>query len=191
MRVRDVSRFAVTVALLALATGAFPAAGADPWLTRMPKLATLSLKAPGGLFTIDYPKDWMVVAGGGTVVATLASKNRDAAVVIDRSRLNQALASEDITDVFAQIESDLIHEREPDSTGLQSKVIDAGPQRLVVIQYVHAGLGGRDEVRQYSIPRGRDLFRLICSAPQARFAAYDQIFAHMAATFTPGATGTP
>jgi hypothetical protein len=43
---------------------------------------------------------------------------------------------------------------------------------------------GSERVRQYSVPVGRQLYRLTCISSAAQFAAYDPVFAHIAASFT-------
>lgn len=66
----------------------------------------------------------------------------------------------------------------------QPRVFDTGSRRLIIIQFTQTGLAGRTQVRPYSIPRGQDLYRLICSAAAAVFPRYSAVFSHIAASFT-------
>jgi len=161
-----------------------PAKGpADPWLGRAAKLSVQPVKSPDGL-QLEWPKkDWMLLPAAGSASLVVAAKKGDALVVIERSTLNQALEPADITDLFAQLEGDVIKERQPSAAELQSKVIDSESQRLVAVQYSRQGTTGPERVRQYSVPVGKQLYRLICVSTAGRFAAYEPVFAHMAATF--------
>jgi hypothetical protein len=176
--------FAVA-AVVAAAGSALPAQqAADGWYGRNPKLQTLTLQDPGGAFRVEYPrKDWMVVPGGGASVLTLTHKKGEASVVLERSRLNQALEPSEITELFAQLEADYVKEVQLRSADLKSRVIDDGPRRLAAVQFVRQGQGGPETVRQYSIPVGRTLYRLICVSTPARIAKYEAVFAHIAASF--------
>jgi hypothetical protein len=167
------------------AAGAKPQAGPDPWLVRTTKVQFLTQRAPDAPVQIDLPKkDWMVLPSSGTVLLTAASKKGDAVVVVDRSALRQALEPSDITDLFAQIEIDAIKERDPKATDFQSKTIDSGDRRLVAIQYTRPGVLGSERVRQYSMPMGRQLYRVTCISAAGEFGKLDQVFSHMAASFS-------
>ena len=188
---------------LLLATSVVLAAGAavaaqtaqtttDAWYARNPKLQMIVLQDPSGAYTVEYPKkDWLVLPGGGASLVTLAQKKGEAAVVLERSRLNQALEPSEITDLFAQLEADHVKETQPRSADVRSRVIDAGPRRLAAVQYNRQGQGGPETVRQYSIPVGRTLYRLICISTAARLAKYEALFAHIAASFAAAAPANP
>jgi hypothetical protein len=118
------------------------------------------------------------------VLLVLATKKGDAVVLVERSMLRQALEAADITDLFAQIETDAIKERQPKATDFQSKVLDAGDRRLVAVQYGRPGVLGSERVRQYSVAVGKQLYRVTCISSAAQFAAYDSVFSHIAASFT-------
>jgi len=179
-------------ALVGLLVGVFtaaplaaqPAKGpADPWYGRAAKLQFQPVKSADG-FQVEWPKkDWMLMPAAGSLSLVVVSKKGDALVVVERTALNQPLEPADITDLFAQLESDAIKERQPSAAELQSKVIDSGEQRLVAVQYSRPGMTGPERVRQYSLPVGKQLFRLTCVSAAGRFAAYEPVFAHMAATF--------
>ena len=115
---------------------------------------------------------------------TLASRKGDAVVVIERSPLRQAIEAADITDLFAQIEADAIKERQPKAADFQSKVIDVGDRRLVAVQYSRPGVLGSEKVRQYSMPMGKQLYRITCISVASQFASLDTTFSHMATSFT-------
>jgi uncharacterized membrane protein len=162
-----------------------PAAKADPWLAKSTRLQFQPQRAADAPVQLDLPrKDWSVLPSSGSVLLILASKKGDAIVLVERSSLQQALEAADITDLFAQIETDGIKERQPKATDFQSKVLDSGDRRLVAVQYARPGVLGSERVRQYSVPVGRQLYRLTCISSAAQFASYDPVFAHIAASFT-------
>jgi hypothetical protein len=179
--------------LVGSAAGAAPAGpqaasaakAVDPWLTRTGKVQFQPQRAADAPVQLDLPKkDWMVLPSSGSVLLVLASKKGDAVVLVERSTLRQALAADDITDLFAQIETDAIKEGQPKATDFQSKVLDAGERRLVAVQYARPGVLGSERVRQYSVPVGKHLYRVTCISSAALFAAYDPVFSHIAASFT-------
>ena len=177
---------AVGVASPAL-SGQAPAAGVDAWVARNPKLAKLRFTMTEPAFTIDFPKkDWVVAPGGGAATLVLVQTKGEASVIVERAVLKAELGPGDITDLFAQLETEAIQQRTPKAADFKSKVLDVGTARRVVVQYVVAGAKGPERAGQYSIPAGTDLYRVTCSAPIAQFAVYDPIFAHMAASFAPG-----
>jgi hypothetical protein len=177
---------AVTLGLAASSSQAAGAqAQADPWLMKSAKLQVQPQRAAEAPVQVDLPrKDWVVLPSSGSMVIILVSKKHDAVVLVERSALAQALAPSDITVLFAQIEADAIKERQPKAADFQSKVLDAGDRRLVAVQYSRPGSLGSERVRQYSVPVGKQLYRLTCISSAAQFAAYDPVFAHIAASFS-------
>lgn len=155
---------------------------------RAAKLEVQPFEGPNKRIRLEYPKkDWEVVPGGSTAIASLMQKKGEAAVVIEASRLNQPLAPDDITDLFGQLESETVRDRQPSAVNIQPKVYGAAGRRFVILTYERSGVSGPERVRQYSIPVGAELYRLICSAAAPQFAHYETVFAHIAASFT--ATG--
>jgi hypothetical protein len=161
------------------------AKAADPWVARTTRVQFQSQRAADAPAQLDFPKkDWMVLPSSGSVVITLASRKGDAVVVVERTAMRQALASEDITELFAQIEIDAIKERQPKAADFQSKVLASGDRRIVAVQYGRQGVLGAERVRQYSVPIGKELYRVTCISSAAQFALYDPVFAHIAGSFT-------
>jgi hypothetical protein len=158
---------------------------ADPWIAKHAKLQFKPQKAADAPVRLDLPaKDWMVLPSSGSTLLVLASKKGDAAVFVERTALAQTLEAADITDLFAQIEMEAIKERQPKAADFQSRVLDAGDRRLVAVQYARPGVLGSERVRQYSVPVGRQLYRVTCISSAAQFPAYDPVFSHIAASFT-------
>lgn len=159
--------------------------GTDPWVSRAAKLRVRPQRSADAPLQVEFPaKDWMVLPSSGALVLAAASRKGDAVVLIERSTLRQALDPADITDLFAQIEIEAIKERQPKAADFQSKVLDSGARRLVAVQYNRPGVLGNERVRQYSVPVGTDLYRVTCISSAARFAAYDPVFSHIAASLT-------
>lgn len=137
---------------------------------------------PAGRFQLEYPKDWQPTAGIGDVLVTFAQKKSEAALVVERFHLNQALG--EINELFGQIEMDTLKERQPQATGVSFKVVGSKGLAVVMIDYSRPGLAGQEQARQYSFPIGQELYRLNCSAMMALFAKYDPVFLHIAGSFT-------
>jgi len=162
-----------------------PAAPPPAEYGRAPKLEVQLFEAAARRIRLEFPKkDWLVVPGGSAALVSFAQRKGEAAIVVEQSRLNQPLASTDITDLFGQLESETVRDRQLGVADIDAKVYDAGGRRFVVITYVRTGASGPERVRQYSIPVGADLYRLFCSAAAPLFARYEPVFAHAAASFT-------
>jgi len=148
----------------------------------------------------EYPKkDWeivprpttAVIPGATAPIVSVVQRKREAAVVVEQTKLHQPLALDDITDLFSQLEADSIRERQPQATDVRAKLVDVGGgRRLVILTYGRQGVGGPERVRQYSIPAGADLFRLTCVATVSQFGRYEAVFAHVAASFAVASGGT-
>lgn len=182
--------FAVVAVVLYVFTlsAQVPAAPTPDELGRAPKLDVQLFLAPGNRIRFEFPKkDWQLVPGGAVAIVSLVQRAGQAAVVVEHSKLNTALAPEDITDLFAQIEADNVKEQQPGAADVQAKLIAVDRRRLVITTYSRRGVAGPERVRQYSIPVGSDLYRLTCSAATPQFARYEPVFAHVAATFATGA----
>jgi hypothetical protein len=128
--------------------------------------------------TIEYPeRDWQQLPGAGTVLVTLATKRGDAAVVIERDKLGQPLTSADITDVFANIEADLVKERHPNAAIVSASLASHGTLGTIVrVEFTRPAAGGAERVRQFSTPAGWYIYRIVCSARSAEFAKHEAIF---------------
>jgi hypothetical protein len=147
---------------------------------------------PAGRFSLEFPKDWQVNAGVGDVLVTFAQKKNEAALVIERFHLNLAPTADQIDDLFAQIEEDTLKERQPQASAVAHKIAGGNGRRFVVIDYTRPGLTKPVErARQYSLPIGQDLYRLVCSAAPNQFAKYEPLFAHVSESFTAPAAGPP
>lgn len=168
------------------AAGKNQAAAADAWVAKAPKLATTTLTVTNPGFSLEYPKkDWIVVPGGGAATVVLAQAKGNASVIVERVVLKAELGPDDITDLFAQLETESIQQRAPKAADFRSKVLDVTGGRLVAVQYALDGSKGPERVRQYSIPVGTNLYRLTCAAPIGQFQIFDPVFAHIAASFMP------
>jgi hypothetical protein len=162
------------------------AMAADPWYGRTTKAQFQPAKAADG-FQMEWPKkDWMMLPSAGSLSLVMTTKKGDALVVVERTALRQPLEPSDITELFAQLESDAIKEK-GQVLDVQARVIDDGARRLVAVQFQRNGLLGAERVRQYSLPAGKNLYRLICISTAAQFLSYDPLFSHMAASFTASA----
>jgi hypothetical protein len=144
----------------------------------------LTFTDPDRRFSIEFPNDWRwtIVAGSREALVTFVQPKSEAAVVVERIRLRQALAPDDITDLFAQIESDVLKENQPKAADIAARALTQKGKRVVVIDYTRPGLGARQRVRQYSFPVGQDLYRVTCMALATQFQKYEMTFASLAET---------
>jgi hypothetical protein len=178
------------LALTALAVGSLVAlVGAQAqapgsWVARSPKLGAVPFQSVDGHISFEYPKkDWVATAGVGPTLAMLVEKNAAAWMVVERTKLQMALAPDDVTDLFSQLEADRLKEAEPQATGVQNKLFVLDDRRFTAVQLSRKGLRGTDVVRQYSFPVGEYLYRLVCGTTSDQFPKFEPIFAHAAATF--------
>ena len=170
--------------VVALGVASGPAAGGQfGFLKRDPRIEFQAFKDPNERFTLAYPKDWQVIAGAGDVLVTFAAKSGEAALVVERFRMNTTLAPEDITELFAQIETDVLKERQPKATDVIAKIDAVASMRAIVIDYARPGLSRPERARQYSFPTGQELYRLTCSTVAVQFPKYDPVFVHVAESF--------
>jgi len=137
---------------------------------------------PAKRFSIEFPKDWkwLIVAGSGEALVTFIQPKSEAAVVVERIRLKQKLAQNDITDLFVQIEIDVLKENQPKAANFEGKVVSQNGRRAVVVDYTRPGLGENERVRQYSYPIGDSLYRATCMALNSAFKKYESTFANIA-----------
>ena len=133
---------------------------------------------PGGRFSVEFPSDWdwTIVAPSGEPLVTLVQPKKEAAVVVERFRMKQSLEQDQITDVFVQIETDVLRENQPKITDVAAKIVTQGGKKVVVIDYSRPGLGERERVRQYSFPVAQNLYRVTCMALAGEFRKYEMTF---------------
>jgi hypothetical protein len=123
-----------------------------------------------GRFTCEYPsKDWDVVAGGANS--------------LEYQPLQIELAANEIDDNFAKLEADPIIARQSDVSSMTTRILDISGHRAIVIEYSRHGVTGSEHVRQYSLPMGKQLYRVIGSAPNAMFDRYAPTFEVVASSF--------
>lgn len=162
-----------------------------------------SFADPERRFSIEYPRDWnwLVVAGYGEAAVVFTEPKKEAAFVVQISRLRQPIEPGDVTDLFAQIEVEALKADKPQATDVVSKVISWGEKRAVIVEYSRprltlpalqrASTNDRERVRQYSYPAGRKLYHVTCIAGLAQFSKYDAVFASVFKSLAPGATQPP
>lgn len=133
---------------------------------------------PGARFSIEFPKDWrwMIVAGSGEALVTFVQPKNEAAIVVERFRMKQPLAQNEVTDLFGQIEIDVLKENQPKASDVAAKVLTQAGKRIALIDYTRPGLGERERVRQYSFPVRQDLYRVTCMALASQFSRYEATF---------------
>ena len=135
-------------------------------------------------FTFEYPvKDWDTVAGGTSSLVALSQKKREAAVVVEYQPLRLELAPSEIDQEFAKLEAEPVTTRQPGAAEVSVKLIDVGANRVIVVEYTRRGIWGAERVRQYSLPLGKQMYRIVCSAPATLFAKHEPTFAALVESF--------
>jgi hypothetical protein len=153
-------------------------------------VAPLAQKGGNNLFTdpsrrysIEFPRgwDWTMVEGAGEPLSTFVHPKKEAAIVVERFRMKVPLAQDQITDTFAQFETDLLKDNQPRASEINARIVMQGPKRLVQIDYKRPGVGepGKVEderVRQFSFPVNGSLYRITCFSLASQFGKYEGIF---------------
>lgn len=140
-------------------------------------------------FTVDYPKkDWQTLVGVGSSFVVLFHKTREAAVAIERTTVRVPLTLKEITDQTATIEIEEWQERRPLAAGFSHQFVDFLGQRSILIDFRQAGLQGPEHVRLYTLPRGTDWYRVICTTTLPTFDKYKETFQRIALSVTPTAS---
>ena len=142
-----------------------------------------------GSFTVDYPKkDWQVLGGTGSSILVFVHKSREATVAIERTKTAIPLAANEIVDQTATLEVEDWQARRPLSTGYSHQMLDVRGERTIVIDFSQPGPSGSEHVRMYTMPRGADWFRVVCTTPQREFDKYKETCHRIALSL---ATTTP
>jgi hypothetical protein len=177
-----VSHRYINIALLALLVSASAAyAQAQP---AAPRKGYQLLRVFPDRFTCEYPaKDWDVVPGGAVSLVSLSQKKHEATIVVEYQPMQLELAPSEIDDNFAKLEVEPISARQTGVAGMSAKIQDINGHKAIVIEYNRRGATGPEHVRQYSLPMGKHLYRVIGSAPTAMFERYAPAFEVAASSF--------
>ena len=138
---------------------------------------------PSRRYSIEFPRgwDWTIVEGAGEPLSTFVHPKKEAAIVVERFRMKVALSQNEITDAFAQFETETLKENQPRASEINARVVMQGAKRLVQIDYKRPGVGepGKVEderVRQFSFPVSGSLYRITCFSLASQFGRYEGIF---------------
>jgi len=144
---------------------------------------------PGRRFSVEFPKEWtwLIVSGSGEPLVTFIHPRKEAAVVVERFRMRQPLSRDEVTDLFAQIEAEVLKENQPLAADVVSKMVNEKGKKITVIDYVRPGIDTKERVRQYSIPVGQNLYRITCMTIGGQFGKYEPTFRAVADSLKTGA----
>jgi hypothetical protein len=133
---------------------------------------------PQRRFSVEFPREWtwLMVSGSAEPLVTFIHPRKEAAVVVEHFQMRQSLARDDITNTFAEAEAERLKENQPLAADVVSKMIVENGEKLIVLDYVRPGIDTRERVRQYSIPVGRNLYRITCMTIGGQFAKYEPTF---------------
>jgi hypothetical protein len=165
-----------------------PAALRGTWYGRDAKGSYTAYRDAGGRFSLDYPRrDWLLLTGDGAVLLVATHNRGEAWIILERVTMATSLAPDEVTDLFADLETENVRQHQPRAEGFVKRVFDTDNRRFIALQYTRPGADprSREIVRQYSFPVGQDLYRLVCAVQGPRFDRYEAMCAHVAATFRP------
>jgi len=142
-----------------------------------------------GGFTVDYPKkDWFMLGGVGSALVVFYHKTREAAVAVERIKLVVPMATNEIVDETATNEINDWKERRPLAYGFTHQFMDEGGARTILIDFNQPGPPGVEHVRLYTMLRGLDRYRVICTTPEPLFKKYIDTCHRMARSLYPTTT---
>jgi hypothetical protein len=142
-------------------------------------------------FSIDYPKkDWNVLVGAGSSLIVFAHKKGDATVAVEKKPVKRPLAQDEINAEIAKLEVEDWQARRPEVSIFPATVLPYNGLNYIVIDFTQPGSQGSEHVRIYSIPRGVNWYRVICTTTQASFEGYKATCHRMAMSLTPTAAAT-
>jgi hypothetical protein len=152
------------------------------WVGRSSKIPFTPMQL--GRVTVDYPrKDWVTTPTARGTMLVMLHKSGEAWITLEHQTLQTALAPEDVTDLFAQLEADRLKAAEPQSAAMQTRLFNMESRRFTGVQFMRTGPKGPEVVREYAFPVGGDLYRLTCGTAIANLPKYEPVFAHIAASF--------
>ncbi len=176
--------------ILAILCGQPSISGAPPFQVTG---GTVKATAPGDNrltalsgFTVDYPKkDWKALGGVGSSLVVFSQNKGEATVAIERTTIANPLAPNEITEQTATLEADYWLSRRPLASVLARQMVDVAGARFIVIDLAQPGPQGSERVRMYSLPRGSDWYRVICTTTQSTFEKHQGTCYRIALSLTP------
>jgi hypothetical protein len=182
-RVSPSTRRAVTALLVAIVCGCPAGVGASQ-LKRIfgsdGNVKYERFKDPGGRFEIDYPaKDWKRLPVGSSLVAF--ARSEDATLSVDHVTLLEGFSAAELEGMPA-VELAALKEQQPRAKDFKSDMVDSKAGRGVLIRYARAG-AGPETAFQFSIPVGRELFRINAAITDKQLAKYEPIVMYMIQSF--------
>jgi hypothetical protein len=162
-----------------------PAQAAEPQGRPGPASGDQRLVVPGG-FTVDYPKrDWQTLVGVGSAVVVLFHRSREAVVAIEKTRVRVPLAPKEINEQTASLEVEDWQQRRPLATAFSSpQFVDFLGMRTILVDFNQPGTQGPEHVRLYTLPRGTDWYRVICTTTVPTFDKYKETLHRIALSVT-------
>jgi hypothetical protein len=138
-------------------------------------------------FRLEYPKrNWTPSGVGvGSAIVVFSEKSGEATVAVERIRIEHPLAQDEINDQTAKLEVEDWQARRPFATAPKPQIVQIGGGRVIVSDFTQPGSRGAEHVRMYTLPRGSDWYRVICTTTQASFDKYKDTCQSLAVSLTP------
>ena len=140
----------------------------------------------GGRFSALLPRRrWQLTPGAGSTIAIVTEKEGRGSIVVNAVDLNQSVSLKEDYDLVVAIESQLVAKREPKAGSALHRTVHPGLP-MVILDYRRPGPGGEiRHVRQFSLVRGRTLYRISAMNGLAPFHEVEGVFNDFARSFLP------
>jgi hypothetical protein len=132
------------------------------------------------------PKGWQAIGGGATTLTALIHSSGEAAIVVERAGRPDGVAGS--SSALAAAETKVIRDGNPAVTKVDAVPFDDHLYTAAILNYSRPGGRGIERVFHVAFVDGPVLYRLTCSAPAARFDAFEARFTRAAATFEAGSS---
>jgi hypothetical protein len=143
-----------------------------------------TFKDAAGRFTVDYPAtNWRILPGAGSLLVGFTQRDGEATVLVDYMRLRVSLAPHEIDNTMAELELETLKERQPAIKDVKATLVPDKSGPRVAITFSRTGPQGREQVVQYSVPSGDNLYRIVCSVRSDRAKNHQSTLAHIADSF--------
>jgi hypothetical protein len=147
------------------------------------KVTYATLRDPAGRFEVEYPsKDWASLPAGGSVIAIISNKDKNATFIVDVSTLNDPLADSEIM-TNAKFDVDGLKEKYPTAKDFTTELLDSKAGKGAIIRYSRVGTHGAERVMRYVIGVEKSLFRVDGVVAEGAREKFEPVLMHMITSF--------
>jgi len=170
----------VALSTLLLAVTGTPDADAQLFKRKPKPPAYRQHRTAGGEFSLELPGDWTIGQAGAAAIAVLVSPK--ATVLVEQSVLRQPLSSDDVNQLFIDLEIDDLRTLMPGADQFRSELTTLSGRRAARLEFTRPGSSTPERVRLYVFPAGKKLFRVLLVADDSAFPAVTPVFERIVAS---------